>query len=48
MILFLNMKSLTLLHSEASGDGKTIKISLDNNETKKQDELISKYLMLVV
>ena len=37
-------KSSTLLHSEASGDGKTIKISLDivMKEDKKQDELISK------
>ena len=37
-------KSSTLLHSEASGDGKTIKISLDivMKEDRKQDELISK------
>lgn len=37
-------KSSTLLHSEASGDGKTLKISLDvvMKEDKKQDELISK------
>jgi len=36
-------KSSTLLHSEASGDGKTLKISLDvvMKEDKKQDELIS-------
>lgn len=37
-------KSSTLLHAEASGDGKTLKISLDivMKEDKKQDELISK------
>jgi|TARA_B110000003_G_scaffold271568_1_gene305974 uncharacterized membrane protein YhiD involved in acid resistance len=37
-------KSSTLLHSEASGDGKTLKISLDivMKEDKKQDELVSK------
>lgn len=37
-------KSSTLLHSEASADGKTIKISFDivMKEDMKQDELISK------
>ena len=37
-------KSSTLLHSEASGDGKTIKISFDivMKEDMQQDELISK------
>jgi len=37
-------KSSTLLHSEASGDGKTLKISFDivMKEDMKQDELISK------
>jgi len=37
-------KTSTLLHAEASGDGKTLKISLDivMKEDKKQDELISK------
>jgi len=37
-------KSSTLLHSEASGDGTTIKISLDivMKEDMQQDELISK------
>ena len=37
-------KSSTLLHSEASGDGKTVKISLDivMKESMEQNELISK------
>ena len=37
-------KSSTLLHSEASGDGKTVKVSLDivMKENMEQSELISK------
>ena len=43
-IISIYAKSSTLLHSESSADGKTIKISFDivMKEDMKQDELISK------